>query len=115
MIEIDNCVQLEENRCLVATINRKQRNVPIDFIDYVESRGRKIVLHLNCGEITFYSKMSDIEGKLMLNGFIRVHQSFMIRKKDIVSFNRTMVKHGKVEIPVSRKYYSEIKKCVVRG
>lgn len=51
----------------------------------------------------------------MLNGFIRVHQSFMIRKKDIVSFNRTMVKHGKVEIPVSRKYYSEIKKCVVQG
>ena len=64
---------------LEAIVNRKKRTIPIASIEYVESRGRKIVLHLGCGEMTFYSKISDIEEQLVDNGFVRVHQSFMVR------------------------------------
>lgn len=51
----------ENDRYLETIINRKKRTIPIASIEYVESRGRKIVLHLGCGEMTFYSKISEIE------------------------------------------------------
>ena len=70
----------ENDRYLETIINRKKRTIPIASIEYVESRGRKIVLHLGCGEMTFYSKISEIEEKLVNNGFVRVHQSFMVQK-----------------------------------
>ena len=43
----------ENDRYLETIINRKKRTIPIASIEYVESRGRKIVLHLGCGEMTF--------------------------------------------------------------
>ena len=97
---------------LDAVINRKKRTIPIASIEYVESRGRKIVLHLGCGEMTFYSKISDIEEQLVDNGFVRVHQSFMVRMSDIAKLSRTAIKCGKIEVPVSRRYYGELRKIM---
>ena len=97
---------------LEAIVNRKMRTIPIASIEYVESRGRKIVLHLGCGEMTFYSKISDIEEQLVDNGFVRVHQSFMVRVSDISKLSRTSIKCGKIEVPVSRRYYGELRKIL---
>ena len=97
---------------LDAVINRKKRTIPIASIEYVESRGRKSVLHLGCGEMTFYSKISDIEEQLVDNGFVRVHQSFMVRMSDISKLSRTAIKCGKIEVPVSRRYYGELRKIM---
>lgn len=102
----------ENERCLEAIINRRKRKIPIASIEYVESRGRKIILHLGCGEMTFYSKLSDIEEKLVNNGFVRVHQSFMVRKADVSKLSRTELKCGSIEVPVSRRYYGELRKMV---
>lgn len=99
---------------LEAIVNRKKRTIPIASIEYVESRGRKIVLHLGCGEMTFYSKISDIEEQLVDNGFVRVHQSFMVRMSDISKLSRTAIKCGKIEVPVSRRYYGELRKIMER-
>ena len=100
----------ENDRYLEAIINRKKRTIPIASI---ESRGRKIVLHLGCGEMTFYSKISEIEEKLVNNGFVRVHQSFMVRMADISKISRTSIKCGRIEVPVSRRYYGELRKMVM--
>ena len=100
----------EKGRYLETIINR---TIPIASIEYLESRGRKIVLHLGCGEMTFYSKISDIEEKLVNNGFVRVHQSFMVRMADISKISRTSIKCGKIEVPVSRRYYGELRKMVM--
>ena len=100
----------ENDRYLETIINRKKRTIPIASIEYVESRGRKIVLHLGCGEMTFYSK---IEEKLVNNGFVRVHQSFMVRMADISKISRTSIKCGKIEVPVSRRYYGELRKMIM--
>ncbi len=99
----------EKGRYLETIINRKKRTIPIASIEYVESRGRKIVLHLGCGEMTFYSKISEIEEKLVNNGFVRVHQSFMVRKADICSMTRERVNCGTYAVPISRRYYQEIR------
>lgn len=97
---------------LDAVINLKKRTIPIASIEYVESRGRKIVLHLGCGEMTFYSKISDIEEQLVDNGFVRVHQSFMVRVSDISKLSRTAIKCGNIDVPVSRRYYGELRKIL---
>ena len=61
----------------------------------------------------FYSKISDIEEKLVHNGFVRVHQSCMVRMDDISKMSRTGIKCGKIEVPVSRRYYGELRKMVM--
>lgn len=50
--------------------------------------------------------------KLVNNGFVRVHQSFMVRMADISTISRTSIKCGKIEVPVSRRYYGELRKIL---
>ncbi len=106
-----NVESLREKECyLEAVINRKRKKIPIASIEYIESKGRKIILHLASGDMTFYCKISDLEEKMRNNGFVRIHQSFMVRKAQITSICRTHVKYGEMEIPVSRRYYGELRK-----
>ena len=46
-------------------------------------------------------------------GCVRVHQSFMVRMADISKISRTSIKCGKIEVPVSRRYYGELRKMVM--
>lgn len=102
----------ENDRYLEAVINRKNQLIPIETIKYIESRGRKIVLHLDNGEKMFYSKMCEIEEKMINNGFIRVHQSFMVRISDVSKVSRTSIRCEDVEVPISRRYYGKIRKTL---
>lgn len=100
---------MDNSRYLTAIVNRKKRIIPIDSVNYVESRGRKVILHCQFGEIVFYSKISEIEDILTKNGFVRIHQSFMVRKNMISNVSRFCVSFGTEELPVSRRYYTELR------
>lgn len=103
--------EIKNNKgCLSVVSNRKKLNVPIDAIDYLESRGRKIILHLEQKEISFYAKISDVADSFLENGFVRIHQSFMVRKNKIQNVSRNCVEYGDLILPVSRRYYVEIRK-----
>ena len=73
----------ENDRYLEAIINRKKRTIPIASIEYVESRGQKIVLHLGCGEMTFYSKISEIEEKQLRQSNCHRKGRAIVQKHDL--------------------------------
>ncbi len=94
----------ESEECINVTSEGVQRRVPISQIMYVESNKRRIILHLKSEEIPFYAKMSEIEPTLVERGFIRTHQSYMVKTKYITRTTSTEVFLGELVVPVSRRY-----------
>lgn len=108
------CRYVEElnssEECLNVTFKGKPCRVAINSIWYVESNRRLIILHLRDGsEVSFYAKMTDIEEPLAERGFIRTHQSFMVRKQEIISMSREYVECEGFNVPLSRRYYQSVK------
>lgn len=103
---------LEEIRgseeCINVTSEGVQKKVPISQILYVESRKRRIVLHLKAEEIPFYAKMCEVEPVLAERGFVRTHQSYMVKEKCVKKATATEVLLGDISIPVSRRYSQQI-------
>lgn len=100
----------EADECLLNIVsNRKKMQVPMEMVEYVESNGRKLTLHLKEKEICFYAKLSEIDSFLEKQGFVRIHQSFMVRRNQIKKVHRNYVEYGERELPVSRRYFPELR------
>ena len=93
------------------TISGELHRIPVSSIRYIESDGRKLILHRNEDEISFYSKMTDIEEDMTKQGFIRIHQSYMVAKKEVCSVRKDTVVLKDTELPVSRRYADQTKKA----
>ena len=59
--------------------------------------------------------MAEIEVVLGERGFIRTHQSFMVRKAYLCSMTRERVNCGTYAVPISRRYYQEIRDILDRS
>lgn len=98
----------ESEECINVTSDGVQRRVPISQILYVESSKRKLILHLKSEDIPFYAKMSEIEPVLVQRGFVRVHQSYMVKAKYVTKATSTEVLLGDIDVPVSRRYSQHV-------
>lgn len=98
-----------EGECLLVISDRRQRRIPLSSIKYVESRARKLTLHLGSEEVCFYAKLADVEPVLEKRGFVRTHQSYMVRVGEIKGWNIDCVSIDDTRIPVSRRYYKNVR------
>lgn len=95
---------------LNVSVSGEIHRIPISSIRYIDSNGRKLTLHRKEGELSFYSKMSELEEELKKHGFLRIHQSYMVAKSEIRSFRADTVVLDDMELPVSRRYAEDVKK-----
>ncbi len=113
---IDYCDQKQQKFLLLKGAN-EYKNIPIASIIYVEAKGRMLCVHYqeNSAEVTFdfTSTFEQLEHRLLPYGFIRVHRSYLIARKQIVSFSydEIQLKTGAV-IPIGRKYLLSLKKSL---
>ena len=84
--------------------NNKFYKVSLADILYLESQKDYVKIYLKDREIVAKYKISDLENELTSKGFLRIHRSFIINKKQIVSFSATHVEVGKYEIPIGANY-----------
>jgi len=96
---------------LNVTIAGSMHRIPISSIRYIESDGRKLILHTDKDEISFYSKMNEIEEDMVRQGFLRIHQSFMVAKKEVCAVRKDTVALSDMELPVSRRYAEQTRKA----
>jgi DNA-binding LytR/AlgR family response regulator len=97
--------------CLNITSDGVMRQIAIEQIIYLESNARLITVHLAEETISFYAKMSEMESILAERGYMRTHQSYMVRSSLVTDIEREFVTLcGNIKIPVSRKYYPGIRK-----
>lgn len=79
-------------------------------IYYVEALKDYVLIHTADSRYTIHSTMKDIESKLGISDFIRVHRSFIVRMDKIASIeypNLNMEKDKKV-IPIGGSYRDEL-------
>ena len=100
---------LDTDECLNVKSEGVVRKIPISHIIYVESDARLLILHLKNEDVSFYGKMNELENLLSGKGFVRTHQSYMVKKSEVTGMNAKQLMLGDISIPISRKFYQSLK------
>jgi len=83
----------------------------LDEILYFEVFNRQITIHLTENEITYSSRLDDIEKSLDKMGFIRTHRSFLVNCEYVKCITRKkLILTDGTELPVSTKYAKDVLK-----
>lgn len=99
---------------LVIIVKQGSRVRLVDAWDvlYIESIGRKAVLHLSDEIIEYYAKISMLE-KQLTPYFFRVHRAYLVNLHYIESYNKREVRLKNTEVALISKYrYEEFLKAV---
>lgn len=102
----------EKNKCaecLNFTVKEKEYRIPLNRVIYFESEKRKVIAHTLTEDVSFYAKLDDIENMVGDAKFMRCHQSYMVNRDMIDSIERTVIIAQGISIPMSRKYYENMK------
>ncbi len=98
--------QLDDHHITVRS-ERKNRQISVEVIRYIESMSDYVKIFLNSGEIVITrEKISALQLKLP-DQFIRIHRSFIVNRIFIDSYNREEIVAGKNHLPLSRTYKKE--------
>ena len=102
-----------EDRLAVSISGRLQFIKKQDIL-FIESFGRKIVIHTADQELELYARMEDAMEELGEN-FFMTHRSYIINLKKVISYERMEVSlDSGVVVPLSRYKYKEFRKaCAV--
>lgn len=88
-----------------------QYRVPYDAVLYFRSERNRVVLHLKNGEeYTFLGKLSHVEQLLPADFFVRVHQSYLVNRAEILLVDKarkTLRMSTGEEIFISKAHYKE--------
>lgn len=88
--------------------DRKMIKINFSDINYIESLGDYLKIHLQNKTIVTRETISNMEAKLSKNNFIRVHRSFILSIAKIESFTNEFVEVNKKAIPISRSYKKDV-------
>jgi two-component system LytT family response regulator len=88
----------------------EQIRVEVNDILYVESCGNYVQFVLTNSKVASRLTMSEAASLLPLAGFIRIHRSYMVAKKQIKKMDRKSVWINQTELPIGLAYIAEIEK-----
>lgn len=85
--------------------------IPYRKIRYISSRGHTLSIHCTDGKIQESTgKLNDLEHQLCGGSFMRCHQSFIVNMYHAEGLSGTELTVAGQRIPVSRRYYTEVKR-----
>ena len=89
--------------------------LPINEIVCIESFDHTVMVHLTHEKYDLKCSLSVITQSLPENMFCRIHKSYIVNMKHIVSFVRSeIILSNGVHLPIGRKYYEAVQKSFVR-
>lgn len=89
---------------------RKMIKINFDEILYVESLSDYVKLHLQTRTIITRETISNIETKLPIDRFLRIHRSFIVSLNQISSYTNEYVEVANKAISISRSYKEQVLK-----
>lgn len=98
----------EKSNFIFVRSDRKMIKINFDNINYIESLGDYLKIHLPNKVIITRETITSIEAKLPKNDFIRIHRSYIISINKIESFTNESVDINKKAIPISRSYKKDV-------
>jgi DNA-binding LytR/AlgR family response regulator len=92
--------------------NSRLVKVKTSDIYFVEALKDYVVINTNTARYTIHSTMKDIEKKLPVSDFIRVHRSFIVRIDKIVAIEQPnlILEEDKKLIPIGGSYKDDLSK-----
>ncbi len=91
----------------------ENRVIPVEDILYFEVSKYVVTVYYGKESFEFYSTLGKIENGLIGKGFIRVHRSFLVAKKEIRDVTRQeLVLSNGAKIPIGRSYWHDIKAAI---
>jgi len=97
--------QSEKDSFLFIKSDYKLNKITFDSIKYIEGLGEYVKIYTpNKTHITL-AAMKDLEQNLPAKEFVRIHKSYIVAIKDILSYNKQEVKiTGNIKLPVGRVF-----------
>lgn len=95
------------------SVKKEKYVVPLRTVEYMESRLKKLKLHLTNGTVLEgYDTLNQLQQELIPNGsFLRCHQSYIVNLKcaELDEHHYVFVMHSGARIPIRKKQYSQMK------
>ncbi len=86
---------------------RKNRQINLDDILFLESMADYVKIILDSGEIVITREKISALHERLTEKFLRIHRSFVVNRDRLDAYNREEVTIGSKELPVSRTYKKE--------
>jgi DNA-binding LytR/AlgR family response regulator len=93
-----------ERQYLFFNVGKKKVKIFLDEILYIESMKEYIRVNAKNKSILTKFKLSQVEGLLAENNFLRIHRSFIVAKDKIEAFSATELEVGGKQLPIGRSY-----------
>lgn len=101
----------DREKTLKYSWRRSTGTIPYGKILYISDKEHILFIHCKDGRVQeSIGKLNDLECKLDGNVFMRCHQSFLVNIYHVEGLCGSELTVGKEQIPVSRRYYAEVKK-----
>jgi DNA-binding LytR/AlgR family response regulator len=98
---------------LIVNMEYQRIKIYLDEIECLESMQDYIKIHLIQGKtILTLSTMKAMLDRLPPNQFIRIHRSFVIAVKHIITFSQRKIQLPNFTLKVGDGYYNEVIKCL---
>lgn len=101
-------IRNHNNNIISIRDNKKIHNLKLEDILYIESLREYIKIHTIHNTIMVKCALSKIEEYLPLNGFIRIHKSYIVGINKVELFTATFVQINKKNIPIGRSFKSNV-------
>lgn len=101
-------IEIDKNDFLFVRADRKMIKIDFDDILFIESLSDYIKINTKNKTIVTRETISNIEAKLPIESFIRIHRSFIISLNKIESFTNEFIEINKTALPISRSYKKNI-------
>lgn len=85
-------------------VGKKRVKIYLDEILFIESLREYVRITTHDKSILTKFQLSEIEGLLAKNNFLRIHRSFIVAKEKIDAFTATDVEVSGKQIPIGRSY-----------
>lgn len=95
---------------LTIRADRKYYKINFDDLKYVEGQKAYVTFHTSEKRITALASLKELEEKLPENQFIRIHKSYIVSIKEIMSLEGNDLEVGKIMLPIGKNYKEQVLK-----
>lgn len=107
----DNLLSGGKEKKLIYSWWGKNGGIPYGKIRYISSRGHTLSIYCTDGRIQGTTgKLNDLEHQVCGDTMMRCHQSFIVNMYHVEGLNGMNLTVAGEQVPVSRRYYADIKK-----
>ena len=114
VLPVKPAAAVAERVYLLFIVGKKKVKVFLDEILYIESMKEYIRVNTKSKSVLTKFKLSQVDGLLRENNFLRIHRSFIVAKDKIEAFSATEVEVGGKRLPIGRSY-KELVLSVLEG